>query len=151
MSVQPKIELEAMQLEDLDEVMDIEERCFPNPWPRRIFEMETLSPRALNLVARINGVLGGYIISWFIYDEIHILNIAVDPEFRNMGVGKTLMRTCLDHFIERGAKHAILEVRTSNTPAQKMYEKFGFSRIGVRKHYYSDNGEDAIIMMLTLC
>lgn len=150
MSVELRVLIEGMNVGDLDNVMVIEGLCFPNPWPRRIFEMEIESHRAFNLIARLDGVLIGYIISWKIYDEVHILNIAVHPEFREHGIGKQLLQECLYYFRENKAKYAILEVRESNLTAQNLYKKFGFNKIGIRKNYYSDNEEDAIVMMLVL-
>lgn len=136
--------------EDLDEVMKIEEQCFPTPWPREIFETELESPRSLLNVARVGGAVAGYIVAWMVYDEIHILNIAVHPDFRRMGLGEALLEDCLDYFSGKGAKQAILEVRRGNLGAQKLYKKLGFEPIGVRKRYYTDTGEDAIVMMLLI-
>jgi ribosomal-protein-alanine N-acetyltransferase len=146
----PKPSLHDMRPEDLDEVMAIERLCFPTPWPRQIFEMELKSKRSFKCVSRIGGVVAGYIIGWMIHDEGHILNVAVHPDFRRMGIGDSLMRECLDHFSEKGAKYAILEVRRTNTGAQKLYEKLGFKPIGIRRGYYGDTGEDAIVMMLSM-
>ncbi|HEX3037025.1 MAG TPA: ribosomal protein S18-alanine N-acetyltransferase [Thermodesulfobacteriota bacterium] len=146
----PKYMIEDTRSEDLDDVMKIEEACFPTPWPRQIFEMELESTRSHMRVARVGGVTAGYIVAWMVYDEIHILNIAVHPDFRRMGLGEALLRDCLDHFFTKGAKHAILEVRRGNLSAQKLYEKLGFKAIGVRRKYYSDTGEDAIVMMLVM-
>jgi len=148
--VSSRIALDEMRAEDLDGIMDIEHKCFPTPWPRGVFEMELRSPRAFNLAARIDGVLVGYIISWRIYDEIHILNVAVHPDFRRMGVGRHLIGNCLGHFADKGANHALLEVRTSNYPALTLYNALGFEQVGLRKSYYTDNGEDAIVMILSL-
>jgi len=146
----PKLLIDEMRPEDLDEVIAIEQVCFPSPWPRQIFEMELKSKRSFKRVSRIGGVIAGYIIAWMIYDEGHILNIAVHPEFRRRGIGENLMRDCLDYFSEKGAKYAILEVRRTNTGAIKLYEKLGFRSIGIRRGYYNDTGEDAIIMVLTM-
>ncbi|MEM4658261.1 MAG: ribosomal protein S18-alanine N-acetyltransferase [Candidatus Methanosuratincola sp.] len=145
-----RVSIEPMRLEDIDEVVGIEELCFPTPWPRGVFESEVRSARSLNLVARIDGTMCGYIISWKVYDEVHILNVAVHPQFRRMGIGTLLITTCIGYFLKKGAKHALLEVRVSNEAAQRLYEKLGFRRIGVRRRYYTDNNEDAIVMMLTL-
>ncbi|MEM4408548.1 MAG: ribosomal protein S18-alanine N-acetyltransferase [Candidatus Caldarchaeum sp.] len=149
MELASEVSIEPMRPEDIDEVVSIEELCFPTPWPRGIFESEVRSSKSLNLVARIGGSMCGYIISWKVYDEIHILNVAVHPDFRRMGIGTRLITTCIDYFMKKGAKHALLEVRVSNEAAQRLYEKLGFRRIGIRKRYYTDNNEDAIVMMLT--
>lgn len=146
----PKPLLDEMKYEDLDEVIFIEQLCFPTPWPRQIFEMELKSKRSFKRVSRIGGVVAGYIIGWMIHDEGHILNVAVHPDFRRTGIGECLMRECIDHFSEKGAKYAILEVRSTNRGAIKLYEKLSFKPIGIRRGYYSDTGEDAIVMMLTM-
>jgi ribosomal-protein-alanine acetyltransferase len=146
----PKLLIEEMRPEDLDEIIMIEGICFPTPWPRQIFEMELESNRSFMRVTRVGGVVSGYIVSWMVYDEIHILNIAVHPDFRRMGLGEGLLKDCLDHFFRKGAKHAILEVRRGNLEAQKLYRKLGFESIGVRRKYYTDTGEDAVVMMLTM-
>jgi ribosomal-protein-alanine N-acetyltransferase len=150
MKAMPMLVVEEMRLADLNEIMVIEEACFPTPWPRQVFDMELKSPRSFARVTRLDGVITGYIIAWMIYDEIHILNIAVHPDFRKMGIGEHMMRHCLDHFLAKGAKHAILEVRRGNTGAKRLYEKLGFRSIGIRRGYYVDTGEDAIVMMLSM-
>lgn len=150
MKAMPMLIIEEMRSADLDEIMVIEETCFPTPWPRQVFDMELKSPRSFAGVTRLDGVIVGYIIAWMIYDEIHILNIAVHPDFRRMGIGENMMRYCLDHFFTKGAKHAILEVRRGNVGAKRLYEKLGFTSIGIRRGYYVDTGEDAIVMMLSM-
>ncbi|MER3446379.1 MAG: ribosomal-protein-alanine N-acetyltransferase [Candidatus Dadabacteria bacterium] len=142
--------IEEMRPSDLDEIMLIEEACFPTPWPRQVFDMELKSPRSFVRVTRLNGVIVGYIVAWMVCDEIHILNIAVHPDFRRMGIGESMMRYCLDHFLTKGAKYAILEVRRGNTGAKRLYEKLGFKSVGIRRGYYVDTGEDAIVMMLSM-
>lgn len=147
MDLSSRIEITEMELDDLDEVMSIERKCFPTPWPRGVFEMEVRSVRSHNFVAKIDGVLCGYIVTWRIYDEVHILNVAVHPKFRRLGLGRALVEHCFAYHVERGARHALLEVRESNEAAQGLYEKLGFTRVGVRHNYYTDNGEDAIVMI----
>ena len=146
----PILAIEEMRSKDLDEIMVIEEACFPTPWPRQVFDMELKSPRSFARVTRIDGVIVGYIVSWMIYDEVHVLNIAVHPDFRRMGIGENMLRDCLDFFLRKGAKHAILEVRRGNLGAKRLYEKLGFRSIGIRRGYYVDTGEDAIVMMLSM-
>lgn len=145
--ISSKLEIKMLDSGDLERVYEIEKLCFPNPWPKRIFEMELETPRSTNMVTMLDGVVCGYIISWKIQDEIHILNIAVHPDFRRLGVGRFLLGNCLDFFSGQGAVLALLEVRDSNLPAQNLYSKFGFKQIGIRKNYYTDNGEDAIVML----
>ncbi len=142
--------IEKMSSEDLDEILVIEETCFPSPWPRQVFDMELKSSRSFAHVGRMNGVIVGYIVAWMIYDEVHVLNIAVHPDSRRMGIGENMLEYCLDFFLTKGAKHAILEVRRGNLGAKRLYEKFGFKSIGIRRGYYVDTGEDAIVMMLSM-
>jgi [ribosomal protein S18]-alanine N-acetyltransferase len=146
----PALVIEEMRSKDLDEIMLIEEMCFPTPWPRQVFDMELKSPRSFARVTRFDGVVVGYIVAWMIYDEVHVLNIAVHPDFRRMGIGENMLRDCLDFFLKKGAKHAILEVRRGNLGAKRLYEKLGFKSIGIRRGYYVDTGEDAIVMMLSM-
>ncbi len=150
MKVMPALVIEEMRSADLDEIMVIEASCFPTPWPRQVFDMELISPRSFSRVTRLDGMVVGYIVAWMIYDEVHILNIAVHPDFRRMGAGESMIRYCLDHFLTKGAKHAILEVRRGNLGAKRLYEKLGFKSIGIRRGYYVDTGEDAIVMMLSI-
>ncbi len=92
----------------------------------------------------------GYIVTWTIYDEVHILNIAVHPDFRKMGIGESMLRDCMSHSAGRGLKYALLEVRVSNRGAINLYEKLGFKTIHTRRKYYSDTGEDAYAMMFEI-
>ncbi|MGQ0792620.1 MAG: ribosomal protein S18-alanine N-acetyltransferase [Deltaproteobacteria bacterium] len=147
-AIRSNVFIEEMKPEDLDEVLLIERSSFPSPWPRRIFEMELKTRRSFKCVSRVGGAVAGYIIAWIIYDEGHILNVAVHPDFRRLGIGEALMRECLGYFTRKSVKYAILEVRRSNLGAITLYEKLGFNPVGVRKSYYSDTEEDAIVMML---
>jgi len=150
MSSVHKFSIAQMKLEDLDQIMAIEKVSFPTAWPRQVFEIELKSPRSFTRVSKIGDKVIGYVVAWTVYDEGHILNIAVHPEFRRMGIGEELMTDCLDYFSKRRSKYALLEVRVSNIGAIKMYEKLGFKSIGNRRGYYNDTGEDAIVMMYTI-
>jgi len=143
----PKYEIDRITSEDLDGIVAIENVSFPTPWPKRVFEREIKSQRSYNRVIRFGGTVAGYIITWTIYDEVHILNVAVHPEFRRMGLGEMLIRDCISRSAGEGLKFALLEVRVSNTGARNLYEKMGFNTIHIRKKYYSDTGEDAYVMM----
>jgi ribosomal-protein-alanine N-acetyltransferase len=98
----------------------------------------------------VNGQVAGYCGFWLILDEAHITNIAVHPEFRGKGYGKRLLQYVMERARRLGALKMTLEVRVSNHVAQSLYEKMGFVRSGVRKGYYTDNKEDALIMWVTL-
>jgi len=145
-----KYEIDYVRPEDLDEIVAIENVSFPSPWPKRIFEREIEAKNSYKRVIRISGSVIAYIVTWTIYDEVHILNIAVHPDFRKIGIGEMLLRDCLGFSKNNKMKYAILEVRTSNIGAIKLYEKIGFRTLRVRKNYYSDTGEDAFVMMYEL-
>ncbi len=136
-----------MKESDLPEVMRIEREVFQPGWSEQAFLNDLRNPSALYLVLRLDGKIVGYAGMWLIVDEVHITNVAVKPEYRGMGFAKRLILRLLHIARQRGMVRATLEVRISNTPAQKLYEKFGFRPVAVRKRYYSD-GEDALIMWL---
>ena len=145
-----KYEIDTITNDDLDAMVDIENVSFPSPWPKRIFEREIQAKNSYKRVVRFQGSVVAYIVTWTIYDEVHILNVAVHPDFRKIGLGEMLMRDCLSFSSEHGLKLAILEVRVSNNSAIKLYEKIGFKTLRIRKKYYSDTGEDAYVMMFEL-
>ncbi len=144
---------EAMQLrrmteEDIDTTMSIEIICFATPWSRTSFLNELDKTYGLPLVAMLDGNLVGYIIAWFVEDEIHIVNVAVHPDFRRQGIGEWMMNEVIcDH---PGITWVGLEVRQSNVAAITLYEKLGFYQVGIRKNYYAQEGEDAVMMMKQL-
>ncbi|MEM7009046.1 MAG: ribosomal protein S18-alanine N-acetyltransferase [Thermodesulfobacteriota bacterium] len=142
-----KYEIDSIYPEDLDEIVSIENVSFPSPWPKRIFEREIKAMNAYKRVIRFSGSVVAYMVTWTIYDEVHILNIAVHPDFRQIGLGEMLLKDCLRFSRDQGLKLAILEVRVSNKGAIKLYEKMGFKTLRTRKKYYSDTGEDAYVMM----
>jgi len=147
-----RIEIRGMSEGDLDEVMQIERRSFPTPWSRRLFERELLLPYAKAFVALEippNQVVG-YICFWLVAQETHILNLAAHPERRRRGIGSRLLRYGVNYCREKGAQEITLEVRRSNYQAISLYRNFQFQPRGIRPHYYSDSGEDAVIMSLRL-
>jgi ribosomal-protein-alanine N-acetyltransferase len=138
-----------MKLEDVDQVVAIDDASFSLPWPPRSFHFElTENPASRSWVAELDGQVVGMIVAWLIVDEIHIATIATHNEFRRQGIGETLLRHTLQSAKEEGAVTSFLEVRDSNVFARGMYDKFGFVEVGRRKHYYKDNDEDAILMLL---
>lgn len=137
--------------EDIDAILEIENVSFKSPWPRSVFEMEFKNKRAYNIVCVDNtGKIIGYCLSWLIYDEIHILKVAVNENYRNLGIGRNMIVNTLEYFIAKGANHAILEVRLDNFSAIGLYEKMGFEHLRIRKNYYRETGEDALVMLLDL-
>ncbi len=133
---------------DLDGVMAIEEVSFPTPWPRKLFEEEIAREFSDALVAipAVGEEVLGYAICWTVADESHLLNIAVRPDARGGGVGGALLRECIRRGDRAGADRIHLEVRAGNGPALRMYEREGFSFQGIRRGYYSDTGEDAVLL-----
>lgn len=149
MVARPPVRLlvEPMSIEDLSDVHRIERASFSVPWPDEAYRSEIQGNRlASYLVARADGRLVAYGGIWLMVDEAHITTFAVDPAWRRQRVGETLLSALMDLAIGRHAREATLEVRLSNLAARKLYEKFGFRPVGVRARYYSDNGEDALIM-----
>jgi ribosomal-protein-alanine N-acetyltransferase len=136
-----------MAVEDLPAVHAIERASFTTPWPPHAYRSEIETNRlASYLVARADGQVVGYGGVWLMVDEAHITTFAVHPDWRRRGIGDRLLLALLDVALERGAREATLEVRLSNVPARRLYEKFGFRPVGLRAHYYTDDNEDALIM-----
>ena len=136
-----------MVVDDLDAVQEIERRSFRTPWPAHAYRTELETNRlAQYLVARAGGRVVGYGGIWLMADEAHVTTFAVDPDWRRRGIGERLLLALLDLAIARNAREATLEVRLSNLPARRLYEKYGFRPVGLRPRYYSDDNEDALIM-----
>lgn len=136
---------------DLVSIMKIERSSFPNPWSENAFLTELRDNDyaryfCLESEQRVIGYMG----LWFILEEGHITNVAIAPEFRGQRRGEFLMRTVMQQMRDEGMERMTLEVRISNVPAQRLYERLGFVAAGKRKDYYSDNREDAIIMWVEL-
>ncbi len=130
--------------------MEIEKDSFPAPWSAKAFEAET-EKRISNFWALIEeDRITGYICFWMLEPEIHIVNFAVKSEKRNRGIGKFLLKQVILKGISRKIENVWLEVRPSNIPALSLYRKFGFREAGKRAGYYSETGEDAIIMKLEI-
>ncbi|MCL6636576.1 MAG: ribosomal protein S18-alanine N-acetyltransferase [Alicyclobacillus sp.] len=143
--------LRPMQLRDLDQVLQVERRSFSAPWSRQAFVTELVENQfARYVVAEYHNRVIGYAGVWLILDEGHVTNIAVDPEFRGRHLGETLLRHLMALCVAHGAARMTLEVRVSNAVAQNLYRKLGFAGVGIRKGYYTDNREDALIMWADL-
>ncbi len=144
-----RIEYRKASLNDTNGILFVEENCFKTPWSKESFEFDLcINDNALYIVACINGCIIGFCGMHMVFDEGHIMNVAVLKEYRKNGIGKSLLK---EMFAQAGESITAytLEVRTSNTAAISLYEKLGFKRAGVRKKYYSDNNEDALIMWKT--
>ena len=148
------IEFSLADTSDIDTLLAIENQSFQFPWPRQFFQSELNQAHSKTLVARRQensaGQIVGYIIFWFIFDELHILNLAVSPHFRRQGIARGLLGEAFRLAGIQNIKTVWLEVRPSNKAALALYESFGFQVIMTRKGYYSDSGEDALILSLTL-
>lgn len=131
----------------IGEVHEISLSSFPVSWSREDLLKEVYSDNSLNLVALHNGKVLGYINIWYVYDEADVINVAVSEGSRKKGIGRKLMLEAIDRLKSKGITDIYLEVRVSNTPAQRLYASLGFAVTGVRKKYYS-NGEDAFNMHL---
>jgi ribosomal-protein-alanine N-acetyltransferase len=136
-----------MLLSDLDSVMEIEPVAFgEHHWSRENFSQELSNNLALYLVSELVGQIVAYAGAWIIHDEMHIVTLGVDPNFRRKNIAESLIVALLDQAIINKVKGVTLEVRVSNIAAQKLYEKYGFQRMGTRKRYYQDNYEDAFLL-----
>ena len=141
------VRIEPMSLDDLDRVHAIERASFFPTWPDDAYRTElTTNKLATYLVARLEDVVVGFAGLWLMVDEAHVTTFAVDPAWRRRGVGERMLLALLDVAVARRAREATLEVRLSNMAARRLYEKYGFRPVGVRPRYYTDNGEDALIM-----
>ena len=142
--------IDEMKADDIEELLALEKTAFPLPWTKNMFKNELSNAYGHYWVLRSNGRITAYGGFWLVCDECHITNIAVHEDFRHRGQGKAI----LEHLIQMaqlyGSHDITLEVRPSNEAAQTMYKSHGFLQKGLRKHYYEDNGEDAIIMWLHL-
>lgn len=141
------ITIEQMTEAHLPEVMSIEREVFMPGWSEETFRNDLRNPSTLYLVLKLNDQIVAYAGMWLIIDEAHITNVAVKPAYRGRKFAQRLIHRLLSIARERGCVKAMLEVRVSNTPAQKLYEKFGFRPVATRPRYY-DNVEDALIMWL---
>lgn len=144
------ITIVSLKEEDIDQVLEIENLSFLDPWTRRMYLSEIREKSdSYFITAKLGEKIIGYGGFWLVVDEMHLVNIAVHPNFRRQGVGTQIMKYLLNLAKQLGAKRATLEVRVSNVAAQKFYAKFGFIAVALRKKYYSNNKEDALIMWLT--
>ncbi|NLI60594.1 MAG: ribosomal protein S18-alanine N-acetyltransferase [Clostridiales bacterium] len=136
-----------MKTEDIDDVLEIEKLCFSTPWSFQSFKAEIEGNYcARYVVAEQGGRVKGYGGMWIILDEAHITNVAVHPDYRGIGIGEAIMKALIKTAVNLKVDGMTLEVRVSNKIAQNLYEKLGFTGVGIRKGYYTDNGEDALIM-----
>jgi ribosomal-protein-alanine N-acetyltransferase len=151
MAIGLPVRVDAMRMADVAQVHEIERLSFATPWPSYAFEQELTGNRlARYVVARVgSGSLErvvGFAGVWLMVDEAHITTFGVHPDWRRQGIGVNLMVRLLELAEELGARRMTLEVRAGNVAAQALYRRFGFEVAGHRPHYYTDDGEDALIM-----
>ena len=137
---------------ELDDVLQVEAVAFTNPWTRQMYMREMDNPRISYIhVLRLrggadDGVVTGFCSFWLVFDELHINNLAIRPEYRGHGMGTALLEHAMGTAARLGARRATLEVRRSNDAARRIYERLGFEIAGVRRNYYTNPAEDALIL-----
>jgi ribosomal-protein-alanine N-acetyltransferase len=133
---------------DLDAVLDIETESFTSPWTREMYlaEMQNVGVSFCYLARDEQGMVVGFCSFWRVVDELHVNNLAVLPAYRRRGIGTSLLMSVLKEGARLGARRATLEVRRSNEVARRLYEQLGFSTAGVRRAYYTNPIEDALVL-----
>lgn len=145
--VPKSLQIDAMTQGDLAAVLRIEATSFSTAWPTNAFSNEIRDNKLAHyFVGRIEGRIVAYGGIWVILEDSHITTIAVNPDQRGFKYGEEMLLKLLDEAIARGASWITLEVRESNDVAQKLYRKYGFTTVSTRRGYYSDNGENALVM-----
>jgi [ribosomal protein S18]-alanine N-acetyltransferase len=145
-----RVQFRPMTTADLDEVMLIERTSFRFPWSAGFFRQELQVACARSILAEVEGKIVGYVLFWLLPGAIDVHNIAVHVDYRRRGIARMLLGRVVHQARDQSVVRVMLEVRKSNLPAQKLYQAMGFLTTGIRKGYYSDNGEDALAMTLEL-
>lgn len=141
-----EIVIRKMTIADLEEVHKLECQIYPDPWTFSHFCHEVMENKvSYTLVMELETKVIGFAVTWFIQDELHLANIAIDPQYRNLGLASLFMNVIFEEGLKRKLIRAFLEVREKNLAAINLYKKFGFEEIGVRRKYYR-NGENALVM-----
>lgn len=151
MAVTVPIVVEPMKVADIAAVHEIERLSFQSPWPAYAFEQELTSNRlARYVVARSGARVVGFGGLWLMVDEAHVTTFGVHPDWRRMGIGRRMLVALLDLAVDLRASRVTLEVRVGNEAAQRLYSELGFEVAGRRVAYYTDDGEDALVMTTPL-
>lgn len=141
------IHIQPMNQSHIPQIVALEELCFSDPWSENAFFSELQNPLSLWLVAEDeNHTVAGYIGSQTVIDASDIMNVAVAPQYRNHGIATALIDRLCAQLIKQGALSVALEVRCTNLPAISLYNKLGFEQVGVRRNYYRNPREDALIL-----
>ena len=135
-----------MNKDHVSQIAQLEAQCFSDPWSEKSIASELENPLSLWLVAEENGQVFGYVGSQTVLDESDMMNVAVDPGFRRQGVARTLIETLIAELSKMGSRCLRLEVRVSNENARALYARMGFQQLGLRKNYYHNPKEDALIL-----
>ena len=138
--------IERMNATHVPQIAELEKVCFADPWSVTSIETELSSRLSLWFVAMEGDTVVGYVGSQTVIDESDVMNIAVHPDYRRQGIGEALLETLADALREKGSRGLTLEARVSNTPAVSLYKKAGFLQVGLRKYYYRNPKEDALIL-----
>jgi ribosomal-protein-alanine N-acetyltransferase len=139
-----------MAVADLDQLMEIESYSFPTPWKRAMYEHDLTQNKFSRFYVLKNaetGELAAYIGTWFIYEEAHVGTIASKKEFRGRRLAEQMLAYTALQALNEGLEYIILEVRVGNDPARRLYERLGFEQVGIRRKYYTDTGEDALLLV----
>lgn len=141
-----------MELMDVPAVHALECICFPDPWSEQSFleEARHSGDGGYSRILLEGSELLAYSIAWFVLDEVHLANIAVAPENRRAGAARLLLDDLFREATLRGSRMAVLEVRVSNEPAIRLYRKYGFKEVAIRKNYYARQQEDALVMIRSM-
>ena len=134
----------------LPRVLEIERAAYPAPWSDTTFTNEINSGVSVALVALSGATVVGYLVGWIVVDQVHIANIAVSAGHRRRGIGTGMMTWLLKEAVRRGCASSSLEVRESNLAARLMYSRLGYRSVAIRKAYYSNPREDAVVMLKNL-
>jgi ribosomal-protein-alanine N-acetyltransferase len=140
------VQIRRLTLAELSEIEAIEQRAYRTPWSRSMFASELAKVTSICLGAFEGDQLIGYIVNSRYVDAWHVMNVAVDPDFQRRGIATRLLERLFELTDEDDGRGYTLEVRVSNKEAIKLYEKLGFERHGIRRGYYTDNREDALVM-----
>lgn len=133
-------------VEDIPVIALLEQACFSDPWSERAFEDFFSNPLSFCLVTEEKGAINGYACGYFLLDMCEIANIAVEPSCRRRGLASLILDTIIRESCRRQISKIMLEVRESNLPARNLYNRFGFLQVGLRKNYYTNPKENAVLM-----
>lgn len=138
--------LTALDESDLAAILEIERLAYRRPWTERMFRGEFANALGLRFGWREGERLVGHVFGWLLFDDLHINNLAVAPDFQGRGLGAALLEAIMAKAYADGGRKALLEVRPSNAPARRLYAKFGFAEVHRRVGYYDDTSEDALVL-----